>query len=264
MKRYELIYTFFLLSLITPLLVSCGDDDLSDIDKSLLTGRWYHSYATNDNPACYIFYDDHTGVDIYNSSKWDINWSLENGILYVTYKDPDLSDLNRSGRLLSLTEDRMHWDTDKYGPIVLYRNLYDCVGYGGSSSGSGSGNTSGGVAPTSIAGKIIYFYKDMNCATEYFNAEHYASGGVLLSISSTDYQSYPPSYSYSKKNSSTANYTLSFTTKTFVNLYKDYIYSPFRYEMVLTFSTATKGTYKADYYNTYGLYKTLEGAFIIK
>ena len=132
------------------------------------------------------------------------------------------------------------------------------------SDNGSNNNVTSSVAPSSVSGKKLTFYKDAAGATLYFSAEHYASGGALLSISSTDYEKYPPSYSYKRLSNSTAKYELSFVTKTYIPYYGSYSYSQFRYEMTLTFTKGSEGTYEANYYNAKGLYKTLNGKFTIK
>lgn len=134
--------------------------------------------------------------------------------------------------------------------------------YFGGSGGGGSSSSS--IAPSSIANKTLTFYKDAVGTTVYFSAEHYSSGGVTLSISSTDYAKYPPSYTYKRGAGNSAVYELSFTTKTYIPLYASYTYAKFRYEMTLSFTNSREGTYKANYYNVNGLYKTLTGKFTLK
>lgn len=125
---------------------------------------------------------------------------------------------------------------------------------------SNSGLSQGSLKDKNIVGKTLTFYK--SDGNFYFSASHYAEG-VTLSIASTDYAKYPPSYSFSYFDSNSATYNLSFTTKTYIPYYQSYNYAKFEYRMKLSFITESSGTYQADYYNVNGLYKTLTGRFTL-
>ena len=131
------------------------------------------------------------------------------------------------------------------------------------SCGDESDNTSTdyGNCPDQQDGKSLVLKNDDG--TIKLSADHFKSGVTINNVT-VDYDKYPPSYSYTIINRDKAQYHLNATKKTYIPYYETYNYGTFIFDIDLTFTSKTSGTYWGHQTNANNVKTTITGTFIIK
>ena len=228
---------------------SCSSDDEKDLESKLI-GTWYYknsSVAPNDG---FILNTDHSGATFYKDYSWYFHWTLNGDVLTVQHSSEHES-LNKSERVIFVSENSIMW-----GTTIYTSNPNDC--YTGS-----SGSSTSGYAPSSLTSKTLNLYKSDK--SYWMGIAHKSAGSCMVDLYNDAMvsSSYPPTYSYSP-NGSKANYTLTFTTQTYIPFYGSYTYSQFKENITLQFSSSSQGSYSGTQTNMNGGSKQISGSFIIK
>lgn len=234
-------------------LVGCTEDNIEEH----IVGTWYDKYSTVAPKGGCVFYSDYTGYTFHKDSEWPFVWSFDGKNLSVTHNTApslDKSDvISFNGAFSAMT-----WGSEIYvnDPSLCY--------YSSNNSGSGTGSgTSSGVVPTSLIGKTLNLYQSDN---SYWMGIYHNDGSKAMVDLYNDAMvsaAYPPTYYY-KASGSSATYSVTFTTQTYIPYYGTYTYAQFTEEITLAFSTSSSGTYSGNQINMTGGSKKISGKFEIK
>lgn len=128
---------------------------------------------------------------------------------------------------------------------------------------SGPENSTTGNAPSSLSLKTLKLYKSDR--TYWMGIYHGGQQKCTVSLynGATVSSTYPPTYSYTRYGSS-ATYSLTFTTQTYIPYNGSYTYSQFKENITLHFISPTSGTYSGTQVNMNGGSKSISGNFIIE
>lgn len=244
-----------LISILFPISFFVGCTDKDNIEEHIV-GTWYDKSSTVAPNEGYVFYANYTGYTFYKNSEWPFVWSFDGKNLSVTHNTA--SSLDKSSFIdFDDTFYTMSWGEDFYVKDPLL-----CYYYNSNGSGSGTGSSSG-VAPSSLIGKTLNLYKSDN---SYWMGIYHNDGSKAIVDLYNDAMvsaAYPPTYHY-KVSGSSATYSVTFTTQTYIPYYGAYTYSQFTEEITLTFRTSSSGTYSGNQINMTGGYKSISGNFEIK
>lgn len=119
-----------------------------------------------------------------------------------------------------------------------------------------------GYAPNDLVGKSILANK-YNGGIQ-FDVTHLSETGVLPNTTATvDYGEYAPSYTYTRSGDNQADYYFTYTKKTYIPFYGDYVYGKFVYEVTFSFESETKGRYQGSMINGNMDKSSISGSFKI-
>lgn len=140
--------------------------------------------------------------------------------------------------------------------LLLTAAFFGC---GGDSDSDDEMNN--GYTPLQIVGKTLIL-KNTDGSTK-LSATHLSESGVTINNVTVDYAKYPPSYSYSTTITNKAIYYLEATKKTYIPYYGTYSYAKFVFDINLSFTSPTGGTYTGNQTNGNGTNTTIKGTFTL-
>ncbi len=145
--------------------------------------------------------------------------------------------------------------------LCYYFFLWMCFILWSCNDESDNTNTDDINCPNQLDGKSLVLKNDDG--TIKLSADHFKSGVTINNVT-IDYNKYPPSYSYTIINKNKAQYHLKATKKTYIPYYGTYNYGTFIFDIELTFTSKTSGTYLGDQTNANNVTTTIIGTFTIK
>ena len=123
------------------------------------------------------------------------------------------------------------------------------------------GNPNSGLAPSSLKGTTLVFTS--SSGSQLMSISHLSESGLIMNDKTIDYAKYPPSYSYTRRGSNTAGYKVNITRMTYIPYSGSIHYSPYSYDLNLTFIAGGRHLYNGTQTNAQGATSRISGTFTI-